>query len=149
MYRIFSSIHYKDWGKVEGALSSIGKIRLNLYLSSCGAAKKSDIIEFMMRTGQYDSRASCVRAVNRYLEEMMEKKSIEMDEDGNISLQKKTELIVGKYPGSWIVLGLGASIIFMGLGYMENDMLLIICASAFLIYSAAVVLDIFLRLSPY
>jgi len=118
-----------------------------LYLASYGPVEKSALIDYMMESGEYGSRANCVRVVNRLLEQMTEEGCVKADEDGSLSLQRR--FMVGEYPGPWLALGLGASITFFGLGYMENDNLLILCALSFLIYSAAVVLHNLTRLSPF
>lgn len=80
---------------------------------------------------------------------MMDQRIVKLDYDGNIDLEQKRKMIIGEFPGSWIALGLGTAIIFIGLGYIENDIPLVACAVVFLVYSAAVVLHTLLRLSPY
>ncbi|MBS7622817.1 hypothetical protein KEJ39_03975 [Candidatus Bathyarchaeota archaeon] len=86
--------------------------------------------------------------MNRLLAKMIKEGYVKMGEDGAVSL-KRGRLTVGEYPGSWIALGPGASLVFLGLGYVENDSLLILCSLSFLLYTVAVVLHSLTRLSPF
>lgn len=79
---------------------------------------------------------------------MIEEDIVKVDEEGAVQLQRG-RLTVGEYPGIWIALGPGASLVFLGLGYVENDSLLILCSLSFLLYTVAVVLHILTRLSPF
>lgn len=149
IFRKFSRSNQKKWKNVEAFLSSKGKFKLYMYISSLGPHKKSALVDYMMKSGQYNNRASCIRVVNRLLEKMIKERSVSVDDKGNFSINRESRLMIGKYPSYWITLGLGASIIFIGLGVIDNNIPLIACGISFLIYSLAVVLSYLIRLSPY
>jgi DNA-binding transcriptional ArsR family regulator len=147
-YRHLASRSKKRWDEIDWALTSPTRLRMMLFLSRHNPATKHDLIDYMIETGQFERRENAIRVANRHLSDMAQAGSVEIQED-RILLKRSRPLVVMEPPGIWLSIGIGAGIIFLGLGYLGRDFYLIIAAAALTIYSIGVVAHLLLRGTPY
>jgi len=139
----------KRWDEMGSALSSGTRLRLLLFLSRHNPTTKRDLVDYMMETKQFTRRESAIRVADRHLSEMAKAGSVEMLADNRILLKRPRPLVIMEPPGVWLSFGLGAGIIFLGLGYLRRDLYLIIAATALIIYSTGVIAHLLLKGTPY
>jgi len=144
-----SGEHIERWKKIEEAFTSLTRLRLTLFLTHHSPVSRDEIVEYLVETGQFKRRQSCVRVVDRHLSEMEQKGAISFDDEGRIVLNKRMSLVIGEPFGVWIALGAGAAILFIGMAVTENNPLSLICALAFFIYSVGVIVRYLQKFSPY
>jgi DNA-binding transcriptional ArsR family regulator len=147
-YTYSASHHSKFWDEIDSALTSATRLRLLLFLSRHNLTKKRDIVDYLIETGQFTKRENAIRVANRHLSDMAQAGSVEIQED-RILLKKPRPLVVMEPPGIWLSFGVGAGVIFLGLGYLGRDLYLIIAAAALTIYSTGVIAHLLLRGTPY
>jgi hypothetical protein len=143
-----SSEHAERWERI-GRTSSFTRLRLTLFITYHSPVPKGDMINHLMETGQFSKRGSCVRVVDRHLSEMQRKGIINIDDKNRISISKGIRLVVGEPFGAWLALGAGVAILFFGMSVIESNLLLIACASAFLMYSISIPIYYLRKFSPY
>lgn len=148
-YRHLASYHKKRWGEIDSALTSAARLRLLLFLSRHNPTTKYDLVNFMMETEQFARRESAIRVADRHLSEMVKAGSVETLGDDKILLKRPRPLVIMEPPGIWLSFGLGAGIIFLGLGYLGRDLYLIIAAIALMVYSTGVIVHLLLKGAPY
>jgi hypothetical protein len=148
-YRYSSSHHRKRWDEIDSALTSATRLRMQLFLSRHNPTTRRDLVDYMMETEQFTMRESAIRVANRHLSEMANAGSVEILDDDKIFLKMPRPLVIMEPPGIWFSFGLGAGLIFLGLGYLGRDLYLIIAATALIVYSAGVIGHLLFKGTPY
>ena len=143
-----ASEHSARWERI-GETSSFRRLRLTLFITYHSPVPKDEIVDHLMETGEFDKRGNCVRVVDRHLSEMQRKGIIIIDDKNRININKGMRLVVGEPFGAWLALGVGVAILFVGMSVIESNLLLIACASAFLIYSVSISIHYLRKFSPY
>ena len=147
-YRRQAGEHAERWERI-GETSSFTRLRLILFITYHSPVPKDEIIDHLMETGEFSKRGSCVRVVDRHLSEMQRKGTINIDDRNRIKINKGIRLVVGEPFGAWLAIGVGVAILFVGMSTVESNLLLVACASAFLIYSASISINYLRKFSPY
>jgi hypothetical protein len=148
-HRHLAPYHKKRWDELDHALTSATRLRMQLFLSRHNPTTRRDPVDYMMETEQFTMRESAIRVANRHLSEMAKTGLVETVADDKIILKRPRPLVVMEPPGIWFSFGLGAGIFFLGLGYLERDLYLIIAATALMVYSAGVIAHLLFKGTPY
>jgi hypothetical protein len=120
-----------------------------MYLSIHSPASKDELVDFMFSTGRFSRRESCIRVVDRHVDEFLKKGVVVESIEGAIALKQKRDLVVGEPPGIWYIIGPGLAIAVVGAGQLWGNFALMIAGVIFLLYSLAIVISLFLNYSPY
>jgi len=120
-----------------------------MYLNTHSPATKNELVDFLLSIGRFSRRDSCVRVVDRHIDEFVKKGLAVVSIDSNVMLKEKRNLVVGEQPGVWYTVGPGLAIAIIGAGQLWGNLPLMTAGLIFLLYSLAIVVSLFVNFSPY
>ena len=149
VYTALAKRHQQRWESIYDSMTSPTKFRLLMYLSTHSPAGMDELVDFLYSTGRFSRRESCVRVVDRHIDEFVKKGVAQISMEGRVVLKAKRNLVVGEQPGVWYTLGPGLAIAIIGAGELTNNVPLTIAGLIFLCYSLMIVVSLLLSFSPY
>ena len=99
---------------------------------------------FLFSIGRFSRRDSCVRVVDRHIDEFVKKGLAVVSIEGNITLKEKRNLVVGEQPGLWHTVGPGLAIALIGIGQLWGNLR----SSGMIAYEAKARLSILVWIRP-
>jgi hypothetical protein len=149
LYNVLARRHQERWDNIYYSLTSPTKFRLLMYLNIYSPAPKDDLVDFLLSIGRFSRRDSCVRVVDRHIDEFVKKGLVVMSIDGDVMLKEKRNLVVGEQPRLWYTVGPGLAIAMIGLGQLWGNLPLMAAGFIFLFYSLAIVISLLVNFSAY
>ena len=149
LYTALARRHKERWENIYDSLTSPTKFRLLMYLNTHSPATKNELVDFLLSIGRFSRRDSCVRVVDRHIDEFVKKGLAVVSIDSNVMLKEKRNLVVGEQPGVWYTVGPGLAIAIIGAGQLWGNLPLMTAGLIFLLYSLAIVVSLFVNFSPY
>jgi len=149
LYNALARRHQERWENIYDSLTSPTKFRLLMYLGTHSPATKNELVDFLLSIGRFSRRESCLRVVDRHIDEFVKKGVAAVSVEGNIILKEKRNLVVGEQPRLWYAVGPGLAIAMIGVGHLWGNLPLMIAGLIFLFYSLAIVISLFVNFSPY
>ena len=149
LYNVLARRHQERWENIYDSLTSPTKFRLLMYLGTHSPAPRNELVDFLFSTGRFSRRDSCVRVVDRHIDEFVKKGLAVVSVEGSVTLKDKRNLVVGQQPGLWYTIGPGVAIAMIGVGQLWGNLPLMTAGLIFLIYSLAIVISLLVNFSPY